>query len=139
MRLIDKAKEDWQRYTSNTNEFGVAITLTSLQNDILELVGLATKHHIGIDTDGNLVNTKNAHVSFSEKFLTDVSYPVRDVSGEVNLKGHKVTYSDSTGNPRTYVIREWFPDETVGMITCILGDYITETNVFDITFNDTFN
>lgn len=123
MSLIDLCKRNWQRFTSDANGFGVAITITSLQNDVVELVGLATKHHIGIDTDGNLVNTKNAHVSFAEKLLTDANYPVRDASGEVNLKGHKIAYKDSTGNSKNYIIREWFPDETVGMITCILGDF----------------
>lgn len=123
MSLIDLCKSNWQRFTSDTNGFGVAITITSPLNDVVELVGLATKHHIGIDTDGNLVNTKNAHVSFAEKLLTDAAYPVRNASGEVNLKGHKISYIDSTGNSKNYVIREWFPDETVGMITCILGDF----------------
>jgi hypothetical protein len=36
---------------------------------------------------------------------------------------HLVNVKDSTGNLRNYVIMENFPDETLGMITCILGDY----------------
>ena len=76
----------------------------------------------GIDDDGNVVNTKNAHISFSEKQLTDASYPTRNADGDVALYGHKATWIDSTGSSITYTIREFFPDETIGVILCILGD-----------------
>lgn len=124
MSLIDAAKDDWQQFTSDTTTgFGTDITITT-PDDVtsVDIAGLATKHHIGIDTEGELVNTKNAHISFSEKQLTDASYPVRDSDGEVALYGHKATWIDSTGTSVTYVIREWFPDETIGVILCILGD-----------------
>jgi len=123
MSLVDQAKADWQQITTDTvNGFGTAITLTSPTAVVAEIVGLATKHHIGIDDDGNVVNTKNAHISFSEKQLTDQSYPVRDADGEVALYNHQATWIDSTGASITYVIREMFPDETIGVILCILGD-----------------
>ena len=125
MSLIDRAKTDWQRFTTNSDEFGVSILLQNPAETVsLSIVGLATKHRIGIDTDGNLVNTKNAHCSFAEKPLTDASYPVRNSSGEVFLEGHRVSWKDSTGNTKKYVIREWYQDETVGMIVCILGDFV---------------
>jgi hypothetical protein len=123
MSLVDQAKTDWQQFTTDTvNGFGTAITLTSPTSIVAEIVGLATKHHISIDDDGNVVNTKNAHISFSEKQLTDASYPVRDADGEVSLYNHKATWIDSTGTSVTYVIREMFPDETIGVVLCILGD-----------------
>jgi len=122
--LINRAKNDWQRFTSNPDEFGVSISIeTPTHTNQTDVVGLATKHHIGIDTEGNLVNTKNAHCSISEQLLTDVAYPVRGGDGEVNLEGHIIKYADSTGNIKDYVIREFFQDETIGMIVCILGDY----------------
>ena len=124
MSLIDVAKKDWQRYTSNENEFGVSITIeTPTNSNQATIVGLASKHHIGIDNEGNLVNSKNAHISFSEQLLTDESYPVRNVSGEVDLEHHKVTVKDSTGLDKEYLISEYFQDETVGFIVCILVDY----------------
>jgi hypothetical protein len=123
MGLVDRAKNDWQRFTSNPDEFGVSISIeTPTHTNQTNIVGLATKHHIAIDPDGNLVNGKNAHVSFSEQLLTDVSYPVR-VNNEVELLGHIVKWADSTGQIKQYVINEWYQDETVGMIVCILGDY----------------
>ncbi len=123
MSLVDQAKKDWQQITTdNVNGFGTPITLTAPDTTTLDIVGLATKHHIGIDDDGNVVNTKNAHISFSEKQLIDGGYPTRDADGEVSLFGHKATWIDSTGTTITYVIREFFPDETIGVILCILGD-----------------
>lgn len=124
MGFVEQATELWQRFTSDINGWGVSINIeTPSGSQNVDIVGLATKHHIGIDADGNLVNTKNTHITFAEKLLTDVSYPVRNSNGEVALFNHRVNYADSTGTIKKYVIREWFPDETVGMIVCILGDF----------------
>ena len=124
MSLTDRAKTDWQRHTTNNNEWGVSISLeTPDSSSQIDITGLATKHHIGIDTDGNLVNTKNAHISFSEQPLIDAAFAIRNADGEVDLEGFIVIWKDSTGGDKKYVINEWFPDETVGVIVCILGDY----------------
>lgn len=123
MSLIEQAKKDWQTITTDTSGFGVVINLTTPNDsDTVELKGLHAKHHIGIDTDGNLVNSKNAHISFSEQQLIDASYPYRNTGDEVALYNHKISVKDSTGQEKKYVIREWFPDETIGVILCILGD-----------------
>lgn len=121
--LIEQAKNDWQRFTSDPKAFGTSITLTAPTAEVAVVVGLATKHHISIDTDGNVVNTKNAHISISEQLLVDALYPVRTGGDEVTLIDHHVSYADSTGTVKEYVIKETFPDETVGMITCILNDF----------------
>jgi hypothetical protein len=123
MGLIDQAKSDIARFTSNTDEFGVSISFTSPASDTATVVGLATKHHLTISTEGTPVNGKNAHISVSESKLIDAGYPVRNGNGEVDLKRHRVSWKDSTGNVRNYVINQWFPDETIGLIVCILGDY----------------
>lgn len=138
MGLIDRAKEDWQRFTTNTNEFGVVMTLEDLEFVQYAASGLFTKHHLGIDTEGNLVNTKNAHFSISEQVLTTLNYPVRNASGEVDLKGHKLFVKDSTGIVKSFIIREFFPDETIGLIVCILGTYEV-LNIFSVQFDNTFN
>lgn len=123
MGLIQQAKELIEQITVNSDDFAVAITLTSPTGTTATIKGLHTKHHLGIDTDGNMVNTKKAHVSFSEKYLTDVSYPIRNAAGEVDLKKHKVSVKDSTGTAKNYMIQSWYPDETVGLIVCILEDF----------------
>lgn len=125
MSLIDQAKEDWKTITSNTDEFGIAITLEATPYETADVIGLHTKHHLSLDTEGNPVNSRNAHISVSEALIiaANPDYPIRNAKGEVYLKNHKVTVKDSTGVAKTYVINEWFPDETIGVIVIILGDY----------------
>lgn len=123
MGLIEQIQQDIQDITTDTDGFGVDMRLIAPDSTELELQGLHTKHHMGYDQDGRMVNTKNAHVSFSEDVLVDASYPYRDTNGEVHLEGHRVVVKDSTRQDVEYVIREWYPDETIGLIVCILGDY----------------
>jgi hypothetical protein len=125
MNLMDAAARDILAITSNaTSGFGKAIKITTPDGSTnLDIVGLSVKHHISYDTEGNSINAKNARVSFSEKLLTDASYPARNASGELALKNHKITTKDSTGVDKNYIITENYPDETVGFIMCILADY----------------
>jgi hypothetical protein len=122
MGLQEQAKADIEQITSNSDEWGVEMTLIAPDSSTVTITGLHSKHHLGVNNEGVRVNAKNAHVSFSEKFLTDADYPVRNTAGEVNLKNHQVSVKDSTGMVWDYVIREWYPDETIGFIVCILGD-----------------
>lgn len=121
MGLLEMARQDLKDITSNLNDFSVPATFVAPGGETITINVLHTKHHLKIDTDGNPVNSKNAHISFSESNM--IGYTVRNVSGEVNLKGHRVTVKDSTGVDKQYMIRQWFPDETLGLIVCILGDF----------------
>lgn len=123
MGLREQAKKDIEFITSNLNDFGIEMTFTAPTDETAIITGLHTKHHLGVNTDGEIVNSKKAHVSFSEKFLTDLNYPLRNANGEVDLKSHKVAVKDSTDIVKNYVISQWFPDETVGLIACILVDF----------------
>lgn len=123
MSLLDQAKADIETITSDPDGFTRSIVLTAPTDETVTIYGLHSKHHLGIDTDGNRVNSKNPHISVAEKFLIDAEYPVRGSTGEVNLSGHKVSVADSTGTVCNYVIREWYPNETTGLIVCILGDF----------------
>lgn len=123
MNLIDQAKADIEQITSNMDDFAVEIIFTAPNEQTATISGLHTKIHLGVDTDGLPVNSKKAHISISEKFLTDAGYPVRNASGEVNLRNHLVSVKDSTGTAKTYRVMEIFPDETIGLITCMVGDY----------------
>ena len=123
MGLIQQAADDWLRFSSDEDLFATSIDFEAPTSETATVGGIASKHNIGIDTDGNLINTKNAHISVSEKLLTDAGYPVRNVAGEVDIKGHRVDYVDSTGLSKKYTIQQNFPDETIGMIVCILEDF----------------
>ena len=118
MGLIDNINADIASITSNLNEFGVSIEIVSPNGVPTTINGIHTKHHLGIDTDGNMVNSKKASIAFSEVF-----YPCRNSGGEVDLKNYKVNVKDSTGFTKNYIVQQWFPDETIGLIVCILEDY----------------
>jgi hypothetical protein len=123
MGLLDIARKDIALITSDLSGFGESVALENPQTQEIEITGLHSKHHLGIDTDGARVNSKNAHISFSEQNVIDAGLTIRNNSGEVNLKGWKVRCKDSTGYVKLYVIREWFPSETTGLIVCILDDF----------------
>lgn len=121
MRLA-QAKYDWLRF-STAGGFEVEITLTPPVGEAVMIKGLATKHNNSVGTDGLPINAKNAHCSLIESYLTGLGYTVRDTNGEVNLRNHRVSFADSSGVVKNYIIKETMPDETVGVIVCILGDY----------------
>lgn len=119
---LPQAKFDWQRFTNNGG-FGVDLTLTPPGGEPFLIKGLATKHHNSIGTDGLPVNAKNVRISIIESDLVSLEYPVRNLKGEVSMLKHLVSYIDSTGSAKNFIIKETMPDETIGLITCILGDY----------------
>ena len=124
MSLVDRAREDAKRIITNSNEWGVEIILTTPDNSTsLTLNGLHTKHSISFDTDGNEVKGRNSHVNLVESVLIDNSYPYKNNDDEVMLRNHKVRVADSKGLEIEYIIREFLPDEFLGVIVCILGDF----------------
>lgn len=123
MGIIEKARNDFKRFTSDKNAFGVDIIFTAPNAKTATVAGLHTKHHLSVNGEGIPVNSKNAHISFSEGNFEGIDYPLRNSKGEVYLRGHVVEVEDSTGTLCKYVITEWFPDETTGHITCIIADH----------------
>lgn len=123
MGLTDIAKADWQRFSSNTDEWGIAMDLTAPTGETASVVGLHTKHHLQVSPEGIAVNAKNAHVCVSEALFTAAAYPVRNAAGEVSMKTHRVRAKDSTGTVKEYSVQQAFQDETVGVIVMILGDF----------------
>lgn len=122
MSLLAQAKADIEQITSNSNEWTSELSFVAPTGETAVINGLHTKHHLAFDTDGRPVNSKNAHISFSESLLSNLEYPVRNDAGEVHLKNHMVTVKDSTGLDKNYLIAQWIPDETIGFIVCILSD-----------------
>lgn len=121
--IFQLAKRDAKRFVTSGG-FEESITLTTPSRDkSFSLTGFATKHWINFDTDGNPVNSKNVHICIDEDLLVLNGYPVRNAKGEISLLGHLVAFVDSSGESKSYVVRENFPDETLGLIVCILNDY----------------
>ncbi len=125
MSLIAQAQADIKQITSNLCEFAVDIKLINTTNQIINTKGLHTKIHLAVDTDGNMVNAKKAHISFSEDNIIELGFSIRNAKGEVDLRKWKADVKDSTGIVKNYSIQQWFPDETIGLIVCILEDYGT--------------
>jgi hypothetical protein len=128
MSLIDRARIDTQRIITNNAEWGVEIHLEAPDMSTADVVGIHTKHHLGVDAEGMPVSSQNAHVSIIEQSLIEQYYPVRNADGRVAMMNHKVTVKDSTGIAKTYVVTSVFPDETLGLILCQLGNYKTTPN-----------
>jgi hypothetical protein len=121
--ILQKARRDAKKYITKGG-CEEDIILTSADGlSVLETKGWVSKHWINFETDGNPANSKNAHITLDEELLKSENYPVRNSSQEVSLYRHKVTTKDSTGVNKNYSIIEWLPDETLGLIVCILGDY----------------
>lgn len=120
--LFQLAKRDAKFFVSNGGFEEDIELVTPSKDKTLLLTGFATKHHINFDSDGNPINSKNVHICIDESVLVANGYPVRNEKGEIFLKNHQVSFSDSSGIVKTYVVRENFPDETLGLIVCILGD-----------------
>ena len=119
---LELAKRDFTFFTQQ----GFGVDLSFKPNAISEATtvkGFATKHHLSVSSEGIPVNAKNTHCTVSESILTDAGYTVRNASNEVDMIGHLVTYTDSSGTEWTYQISETMPDETLGQIQCFLVDY----------------
>jgi hypothetical protein len=123
MGLMQQARADLLQIVSNEKEWGIPVVFSAPDNKTVTATCLVKKHHLSINGDGVPVNGKNATISVAEASLTALTYPIRNAAGEVNLNGHKVAWPDSTGKVSSYMIREWFPDETLGLIVCILDDF----------------
>lgn len=123
MALLDDIKADIKEITSDPDGFAVEHIFTAPTGQVATVYALHTKHHLGFHPDsGADINKKNVHSTVNESLLTALSYPVRDSKGLVHLKDHQVQVKDSTGTLCKYVVSEWIPDETVGVILMILGD-----------------
>lgn len=125
MSLTQQAITDFQKLTGTIGGFGVEITLIAPNGQQATLTGFHTRHHLGIDAEGQRINSTQASIVFSDRNLLNVNgqYPLRNGSGEVDLKGHLVNVKDSTNVVRPYVVKEHFPDEKLSGIVVILSDY----------------
>ncbi len=122
-KILDLAKRDSKHFIKSGG-FQETITLTNvLGTQSISLTGFATKHHINFDSYGLPINSKNAHVTIDENYLTNNGYVCRNSKGEISLQKHRVSFPDSSNVIKNYIVKENFPDETLGLIVLILGDY----------------
>ena len=120
---LDKIRKDAQKYIMKGTASDQVTISSPTGTNTVTTTGYNGKHWINFDSEGNSINSKSAHVGLSESDLNAKGYITRNADNEVYLFNHRITSKDSTGIRKTYVIKEWFPDETLGLIVCILGDY----------------
>jgi hypothetical protein len=118
MGLMDQARADIEQITSDENGWGTEMVFTAPTDETATIFGIFVEHHTTFNPEGVNTNAKFTHCSFSERLLTVEGYPTRDDNDEVDFSNHKVVIKG-----KKYVIREWKPDETVGLISCSLGDF----------------
>lgn len=125
MNIQDRAKAAIKRITGNIDGAGVAITLIKPNGGLsFDIVGTSTKHHLSVDQEtGELTNSMTASISFSEENSIAAGLDIRNSKGEVDLKGYHAKLADSTDVIKEYIITEWFPDEKLALIVCMLGYY----------------
>jgi hypothetical protein len=124
MSLMDLIRRDVEQILSDTDTgYAVEITFTPPAGDPVTIAGTATKHHLGLDRQGAPANVKTASCTVSEKTLSDAGYTVRNGAGLVSLTRHKVSWKDANDTEITYSIQETYPDELLGVIVCVLGDF----------------
>lgn len=120
--LYTQSINDARRFMNG--EFSVALDFVATTSETASIKGWTTKHHLAFDVDGNPINSKTVHVTFSEQDLTALNYPVRNSNSEVEMINHLVTVKDSTQNPTQFKVAQYFPDERLGLITLILNDFV---------------
>jgi hypothetical protein len=123
MSVLDRVKADLKRFVESKELFSIDLKITSANGSVIEIPGVHTKHHLSLNSMGNKVSSKNAHVAFHESTLTDQGWTIRNGDGEVDLKNWLVEAKDSTDISKKYKIIQWFPNESTGLVVCILGDY----------------
>lgn len=123
-KLLEAARRDIKKILSSKDGFGETITISNPSDGKTLIVeGLHSKHFIQFDSEGNPMNSKNAHISIIESDLIGAEIETRKANGNIDIRHLVVSVSDSTGIQKTYCINENWPSETTGLIVCVLGDY----------------
>lgn len=141
MDMMSLIKRDVATITTVVGGFSVPIKfIHPSDGEEVTVRGLHARHHLSFSTDGMPINGVNAHVSVSESEFVRVAYDYQNANNEISLKGHFVEATDSGNITRLYEVREWYPDETIGLIVCVLTDIseLPSFGVFDNTFDLTF-
>lgn len=123
MGLLDRARADARKILSDLSGWATVLTFTNPLGETTTINGTFFKRTLPVVTDGADANVRQVHITFAEADMIESYYEIRNTAGVVDLYGHRVSCADSTGIVHTYAIREWHPDETLGIVRCMLADY----------------
>lgn len=123
MSLLERARRDQERILNDQNDFAVEVTLEDGQGNSATVAGIYNSHFISFDTEGNPVRSRQTTIDVHENTLQDKSYPTRNADNKVDLKNHKISFIDFTGDQVTFKVKNFLPDNTLGNIIIVLSSY----------------
>lgn len=120
MGLLDKAREEMQRFIVDTDGFATEATFTAPDTSTCTVGVRYNNHKETMVAEGEENVVQVATIAVSEEVLKDQSYPTRDSNDLIHFQHHLVDVSDSTGDTKNYIIDNWYPDENFGLIVLVL-------------------
>lgn len=122
MSLRDLAIRDAKHILGDSTGFSTPVTFSTPDGTVSKTINaMATRHSFSQGTDGVAMVKPTVHCSFAEATLVAAGYTVRGADGKVDMKGHRVTWTDATNIEKTYLVETPMPDETLGIILLRLG------------------
>ena len=124
MSLRTLAQLDNQKIIEDTAGFGWPITVTDPSGTQVAMVGNSYDIGVQVDPDtGALVAGRTATVTLNLKSLNANGLDTpRNITDRAS-KPWLVTFNDLHGTEQTFKVISFFPDNTLGFVTCQLGNY----------------
>jgi hypothetical protein len=108
-----------------TGGFGWPVTVTNPDGASAELVGLSTDIALAVDPDtGQLVTGRQASVALTMQDLDAAGLGRPRAIADENVKPWVVQFDDIEGEAYTFRVDESAPDSAIGMVVCLLGNYV---------------
>ena len=123
--ILERARNDWERFSQSSFDLDLTFTTPDgSQTGTIKGIGTRATQTF-LETDGQQVIGEIVHIGFKEKLLKEANpaYPIRNADQLVAINNHRVDFEDSNGLLRNYVIKQVYPDSTVGMIMCDCADF----------------
>lgn len=120
--ILKQARADAARIASAGGFQVDAVLKTPDGTHTVNVKGLGTGTWMAMDdlASGKVINTSSNSFNIPTQQLIDANYPyLKD--GRPYLKDHKIIVSDGAGMAGTFTITEQHPNNTLGLIICILG------------------
>lgn len=105
--------------------FGWPLTLTDPAGLSRSLVGFSDDISQSVDPDtGMLVSGRQASVALRLSSLYAEGFAIPRGVADRSSKPWVVTFEDINGAPYTFKVRTGDPDRTLGLVVCMLEDYV---------------
>lgn len=122
MSLRRQAADDLRLIVEDVAAFGWSIVVTNPAGEAFDVVGLSGDVGLTIDPEtGVAVIGRRAHVALTFASLASVGTPI-GMASTVG-KPWRVTFPDIGGTSREFKVVETAPDQTLGLLVCLLESY----------------